>query len=69
LAVIIPTIFLNQLVATSGKKPREFNGFCSSPTFKQSHTETITAKLILKNIRTIFQYDNLSPEEISQSTH
>jgi hypothetical protein len=58
--------FLNQLVATSGMKARESNGFCSSPTFKRSHTETIT-QLILKNIRTICQYDNLSPEEISQS--
>jgi len=71
LVVIIPTIFFfkNQLVATSGMKPRESNGFCSSPTFKWSHTETITTQLILKNIRKICQYDNLSPEEINQSTY
>jgi len=59
----MPTIFfLNQLVAITGIKPRESNGFCSSPTFKWSHTETVTAQLIC-------QYENLSPEEISRSTY
>jgi len=64
----MPTFFffLNQLVAISGMKPRGSNGFCSSPTFKWSHTETVTAQLILKNIRTICQYENLSPEKVSR---